>query len=129
MKKFWNNIINHFNTFSFMSKTTKAKTLTIHNINDVIYDNRDCKYYYKVGAKKYTLDPHCMIVRGCDKNPNAPIVYINSNDKKMRNGSNGVHPVRRWYSDNIGENYSHAREITVARWFKLSDERKQFALR
>lgn len=130
MKHIWNILFNFLkNTNMANNKTIKAKNLTIQNINDVVYDNRDCKYYYKVGTKKYLLDPHSMIIRGCDKNPNAPIVYFNSNDKKMRNGSNGVHPVRRWYSDTYKENYSYAREITVARWCKLSDERKQFALR
>lgn len=130
MRKHWSKFINLFNIFKFMrNRSIEAKSLTIQNIDDVVYDNRDCKYYYKVGAKKYHLDPHGMIIRGCDKNPTAPIAYINSNDKKMRNGSNGVHPVRRWYSDNYNENYSHSREITLARWFKLSDARKQFALR
>ncbi len=132
MKRFWNKLTNFLTTKplnDMESKNTGAAFLTIDNVNNVIYDKRDCKYYYKDGDEKHTLNPHSMIIRGSIHNPNAPIVYIDSNDKKMRNGTNGVHPVRRWYADTHHERYAHSREITVGRWFALSEERKRFANR
>lgn len=127
MSNFWNKLLNKLT--NIFRKERDMQTITINNVNDVIYDKRNCKYYYKEGSKKHVLNPHGMIIRGCWKNPNAPVVYLNSNDEQMRNGTNGIHPVRRWYSDAVGERYSNAREITVGRWFTLSEERKRFALR
>lgn len=107
---------------------TNVESFLINNVNDVIYDRRDCKYYYKKGGEKLLLDPHGMVVRG--NAPGYPIVYVAANDKKLRGGEiPGVHPVRRWYSDNHQVNYSDAREITVARWFRLDEARKIFAIR
>ena len=132
MKVFWNKLTNFLTLKrlnNMKNKNTEATFLTIDNVNNVIYDKRDCKYYYKNGDEKHVLKPHSMIIRGSISNPNAPIVYIDTNDKKMRNGTNGIHPVRRWYADTQHERYSNSREITVGRWFGLSEERKRFALR
>lgn len=103
------------------NKAFQAKTLIIRNIDDVIYDRRDCKYYYKDGDTKHLLDPHHMIIRSTH---GGPVVYLDSNDKKLRKNTNVAHPVRCWYATTHLQGYNESREITVARWFRLDDFRK-----
>ena len=107
----------------------ETMTLTINNVDDVIYDGRNNKYFFKDGDKKTALNPHHMIIRGSASAPNAPIVYIDSNDKKLREDFHfdGTHPTRQWYADTYKVNYMKSREITLGRWYNLSKKRKKCA--
>lgn len=99
---------------------TGLNVIQIDDVNQISYSGGQYTYGNQV------LDPKYMVVR-TNLKENGPVIYANWNDAKI-NGtlrSRFKHPVRRWYAVTFGCKYMDTREITLKRWYKLNQKRKE----
>lgn len=102
---------------------TPCKCLLIEDIHKV-YRAANGQYYYK----GHLLNSNGRIIRKrCDDGNRFLLAYVHTPIRDMRAATEYYRAYSLWLAKEFGVNYYNVTDISLSRWFDLSDERKAFA--